>query len=115
MERTKCIWTACALAGLWFLLSCLIRYVLEVTTNFWLDWLWWEDQLNWSKYWRDSSCEDDEGRYKLICRAYEVCINEFVPAFFPTTTDDYSIQFLLVVIMKLLYDRLYPHQKPKND
>ncbi len=48
----------------------------------------------------DSDCGNKDGvKEKLICKAYQICIQELIPSIVPLSLDDVFIQVLLIIIM----------------
>lgn len=86
-----------------FLVSCLLRYFLEVFSNLILS--SFREQTNWERYWKDSSCSSEAEKGKFICRALNLCLQEVVPELIPVSADDVWIQILLIVIILLVVDR----------
>ena len=87
-----------------FFFSCLIRYCLEHLTNLMLS--SFKEQIQWDKYWSDSGCNGEAGKEKFICKAYQICIQEVIPQFFPTTPDDIWIKVLLIIVCLLFLDKI---------
>ena len=98
----------------WFLLSCFIRYLLELCGNVVFD-AFWRDTVDWKRFWTENGCQTDTGKAKFICKAYEICLNEVIPAFIPSSGDDLLIQLLLIVIIKLVTDKAAGGQERRND
>ena len=96
------------------LVSFLVRFLLEVFSNLVLS--PFRERIDWEKYWIESDCSSNEGtRSKLICKAYQICIQELIPSLIPMSMDDFWIQILIVIIMVLLVDcfSLASHRLPE--
>ena len=58
--------------GVLFVLSCLVRYLMEMLTNTLIS--VFREQVNWEKYWEESDCSSDAGQGKFVCKAVQLCI-----------------------------------------
>jgi hypothetical protein len=95
---------AAIMVGGCILISCLIRFLFEVLTNLALS--PFRERIDWEKYWIDSDCgSGDVSKSKLICKAYQICIQELIPSLIPMSMDDIWIQILLVLVILLVFDR----------
>ena len=82
--------------------SSIVRFLLEWLTSLVLS--PFREHIDWEKYWSDSDCGSKEGvREKIICKAYQICIQELVHSLVPLSVDDFWIQFLLLIIMTLVF------------
>src|SRR5438270_6975029 len=90
--------------GLLFLLSCLLRFLLELLTNTLID--SFREQVDWQKYWKDNDCGSEAGKLKFVCKAYSLCLQEVSADLFPSSADDIWIQLLLCVILYFFVSRI---------
>ena len=93
-------------------ISSIVRFLLEWLVTLVLSPL--REHIDWEKYWSDSDCGSKEGtREKLICKAYQICIQELVPSLVPLSVDDFLIQILLFILMALVFDQ-YTQEAPNR-
>ena len=94
-----------AALGVLFLLSCLLRYILEICANTVMSHI--RVQANWKQYWDESGCgSEGEASNSFICKAVGLCIQEVVPEMVPSSPDDIIIQLLLIGLMMLAADMI---------
>lgn len=97
-----------------FLLSCLLRYILEICANTVMSHI--RVQANWKQYWEESGCSGEEGgSSSFLCKAVGLCIQEVVPEIVPSSPDDIIIQLLLIGLMVLAADLINLEVRVKKE
>lgn len=92
-----------------FLISCTLRYFMEMFTNLFLS--SFREQINWEKQFKDSCGNDNTN--KFLCKAIQLCMQEVIPEILPVSPDDVWIQILLVIIILLMKDRYEESQRKR--
>jgi len=59
--------------GLLVVLSCLLRYLLEVM-GISIQNSIFNENYEWKQYWSDKDCGSESGKIKFVCRTYEICM-----------------------------------------
>ncbi len=72
-------------------------------------------RIDWEKYWFDNDCANPEvSKSKLLCKAYQICIEEVIPSLIPLTLDDFLIQILLLLLTAIIFEGIRPEKRDKK-